>query len=214
MINPYNQSLTQLGSKSSLFILLPSYHMKPTPYVEVQCHADHSLLLHCRIFNVIACNTLFIDMKRHLEPNYIVGNCISLNRCRIIKKKFSVYLQKLMELLNCLISTFPVQLLWLWHQPVLVCEHQRYLCRLKENACIVSMHLFLLPYDPNTCIVVNVSIFFAQQWFWQIKLLSGNISRAVYWWMDVKIVLSLWLYMIVLLKTTSISHAIHSKESD
>lgn len=83
-------------------------------YVEVQWHAGHSLLSHCRLFVVIACNILFIDMKRHLEPNYIVGNCISLNRCRIIKAKFSVYLQKLMGLLKCLTSTFSRQFLWLW----------------------------------------------------------------------------------------------------
>lgn len=31
-------------------------------------------------------------MKKYLKANYIVGNCTSLNRCRIIKKKSTTHL--------------------------------------------------------------------------------------------------------------------------
>lgn len=159
--------------------------------------------LHCRFFNVIACNTLFIDMKRHLEPNYIVGNYISLNRCRIIKKKFSEYLQKLMELLKCLISTFLKQLFWLWHQPGLVCEPHRHSHGPKGNWGIVPMHLFFMfLYGPNHMLSGKCFYFLCPEMILQIKLLSGNICRAVPWQVDVKQLSShcgfIWLYYLTL----------------
>lgn len=85
------QLLGQLGGKAFSFTWPPPHHTKYIPYTEVQEPVGYSLLLHCRLFNAIACNTLFIDMKKHLKPNYIAGNGISLNRCRAVRKKFGVY---------------------------------------------------------------------------------------------------------------------------